>query len=458
MSCSKTHFSKKLPDQALWIVLALTSLLLTSCLEKLEQFLPKPPPEAVQVEEPPLTEEEKRVQDTLAATDVLTPIEVEVPKAVGFELNKSSVVSLLLYHDFSPRIPRNEMTISMPKFRAQMQALKDAEIPVIPMADLLAWKRGEKNIPDNAVVITIDDGWLGTHEFAYPVLKEFNYPFTLYLYKKFVGTGGRSMSEAQVKEMLSHGAELGSHTLSHDALALGKRNRTPEQYQAWLQAEIGDSKKWIEDTFGVPCTTLAYPYGNKSEEVVKFALAAGYEAAVTVNPQKTTWDTPNGEIPRFTQLGDSDGNFKLATSFRGLGSGIADSKFIKSDAVNEKGEKLVELQPEPDSTITERRPLIQANLSRIGPIVPESVVLGVAGFGTVSASFDPSTQVISYRVPQRIRLESCSATLKFRRAGADKDEILNWQFNIDRASSYTPLPEFRSEPKEKETAAITPAR
>ncbi|WP_166442778.1 polysaccharide deacetylase family protein [Phragmitibacter flavus] len=425
--------------------------MLTSCLEKLEQFLPKPPPKAVQIEEPPLTEEEKRLQDTLATSDVLTPIDVEVPKAVEFELNKSSVVSLLLYHDFTPRIPRNEMTISVPKFRAQMQALKDAEIPVISMSDLLAWKRGEKNIPDNAVVITIDDGWLGTYEHAFPVLKEFNYPFVLYLYKKFVGTGGRSMTLEQVRDMLAHGGELGSHTLSHDALALGKRGRNAEQYQAWLQAEIGDSKTWIESTFGVTCTTLAYPYGNKNEEVVKFTLDTGYEAAVTVNPQKTTWDTPNGEIPRFTQLGDSDGNFKLATSFRGLGAAIADSKFIKTDAVNEKGEKLVELLPAPNSTITERRPVLQADLSRIGPVLPESIVLRIAGFGTVPAIFDPNSQIISYRVPQRIRLESCSATLTFRRVGADKDEILNWQFNIDRNASYAPQTEFDT--GSKETAA-----
>src|SRR5690606_35539884 len=123
------------------------------------------------------------------------------------------------------------------------------------------------------------------------------------------------------------------------------------------------------------CPTLAYPYGNKNEEVVKITLAAGYEAAVTVNPQKTTWDTPNGEIPRFTQLGDSDGNFKLATSFRGLGSNITDSNFIKTDAVNEEGEKLVELFPEPNTTTTDRLPLIEAGLVNLRSILPESVVM-----------------------------------------------------------------------------------
>lgn len=420
-------------------------MLLCSCLEKLEQFLPKPKAKVVEVEEPPLSEEEQRVQDTLAQDQVFNPTEeAPVPQAEVFELNKSSVVSVLLYHDFAPLLSRNEMTITVPKFRAQMQALKDAEIPVIPMSDLLAWKRGEKNIPDYAVVITIDDGWLGTYEHAFPILKEFGYPFTLYLYKNFVGTGGRSMKVEQIKEMLRHGAELGSHTLSHQALALGKRGRTPEQYQAWLNTEIADSKKWIEETFGVPCTTLAYPYGSKNEEVVQTTLASGYEAGTTVNPQKTTWDTPNGEIPRFTQLGDSDGNFKIATSFRGLGSSIADSNLIKSDAVDENGQKLVDLSPAPNSTITDRRPLIEAKINKLGPINPETITMRVSGFGQVPATWHPESQTISFRVPQKIRLDNCSITISFKRQGAEKNELLSWSFDIDRSADYLPLPEFSS--------------
>jgi len=417
-------------------------LLLTGCFEKLEQFLPKPPEKKVEVQEVPLSEEEKRVQETLEKHDVFTPVEPDVPKAVEFELNKSSIVSVLLYHDFAPDRSRNEMTISLPAFRAQLQALKDAEIPVIPMADLLAWKRGEKNIPDHAVVITIDDGWLGVYEYAFPILKEFGYPFTLYLYKNYVGIGGRSLTHEQIKEMQAAGMDVGNHSTSHQGLAMGKRGRTQEQYEEWLHKEIIESKEFLEQNFGIVCKTFSYPFGNKNEEVVKYTMDAGYDAAFTVNPQKITWDTPNGELPRFTQLGDADGNFRLATSFRGMGTDIGDSKFIKTDAVNEQGEKLVDLNPAPDSTIAERRPLIQAQLSHVGPVLPESIVLRLSGFGIVPATYDPNTQTVSYRVPQRIRLESCTATLSFRRNTEDKEEVISWNFSIDRAASYLPKQEF----------------
>jgi len=425
----KTSFSSLLSRLRPVLLAVIAPLLLTSCLEKLKEFLPKPPPRG-EVSEAP----------DPAASEMFGPEKeapAEAPKAIPFEINKSSMVSVLLYHDFVERIPKTEMMVSMPVFRAQMQALRDANIPVIPMSDVLAWKRGEKNIPEESVVITLDDGWLGVHQFAYPLLKEFGYPFTIYLYKKYVNTGGRSMTISQIKDMLLYGAELGSHSLSHKPLAMSKKGMTDEAYKQWLHEEIYDSKKWLEETFQVPCKTFAYPYGNKTEEIVDMAMAAGYEAAVTVNPQKTTWDTPNGKIPRFTQLGDKDANFKLATSFHGRND-ISSSSFIKTDAVDDQGHKLLELTPLPDSTVPERRPVISVNLSKLGNIIPESLVMRVSGFGAVPVEFDPATQIARYQVQQRLRLDDCAATLVFRRVDAEKDEVVSWKFKIDQKADYLP--------------------
>ena len=267
----------------------------TSCLEKLKEFLPKPAPK--EVVEKPLTEEEQKLQGTMEGKDVFSEsVEKAVPVAESFEVNKSSLVSIMCYHDFADKPSRSDMVITYPVFRQQMQALKDAGISVIPMSDLLAWKRGEKNIPEESVVITMDDGWVGVHQFAYPILKEFNYPFTFFLYKNYVARGGRSMTISQIKDMLDYGAEIGSHSVSHQALT-AKHGKTDEQYKAWLQEEIVGSKQFLEQTFGVKITTFGYPYGNKTQEIAQMCLDAGYEAALTVNPQKCTWDTPAGARP-----------------------------------------------------------------------------------------------------------------------------------------------------------------
>ena len=103
-----------------------------------------------------------------AACKVQTPISVpEVAKAtpapsatpIPEPIDLKSQVVVLCYHRFEDK-PKNSLGIKPADFEAQMQALKDSGITVISMADFLAWRRGEKGIPQKSALISIDDGYL----------------------------------------------------------------------------------------------------------------------------------------------------------------------------------------------------------------------------------------------------------------------------------------------------------
>ena len=55
----------------------------------------------------------------------------------------SSQVIVLCYHRFEDK-PKDSLAIKPADFEVHMQALKDNGVTVIPMADFLAWRRGEK--------------------------------------------------------------------------------------------------------------------------------------------------------------------------------------------------------------------------------------------------------------------------------------------------------------------------
>lgn len=398
---------------------------------------PAPPPKPA---EPVLTAEELAIEKQLQESAQLAAASPEpaAPPAPAFELNKSSVVAMLGYHDFRDR-GGSPMLISAPKFREQMQAIKDSKIPVISLSELMAWKRGEKNIPEEAIVITMDDGWEGVYTYAYPVLKEFGFPFTVYLYKKYVGGAGRSMSWEQIKEMMEHGCEVGSHSVSHESLKKRAKNgQTEADMQQWVLSELKDSREFLEQNLHIKCTSFAYPYGNYDDSVMETGLQIGYESLVTVNGQKVTWDTPNGKLGRYIVHGDNDTNFKLATSFRGRGD-VGSNKFLLADAKNDKGEQLVELKPKPDTVITDRMPVIEANLKKVGTVVPESLKLRIAGLGTVPVEYDPATMIARYQFPYRIRREECVVSLSFQREASQPAEVLNWRFKIDLKAAYLPV-------------------
>lgn len=398
----------------------------------------EPPPEAKKAHaETPLTPEQEAMEKRLQDNAVFEAAKVDdtVPKAEPFELNKSSVVSILGYHDFRER-GGSPMIIAASKFAEQMKAIKESGIPVIPLSDVLAWRKGLKNIPEESLVITMDDGWEGVYSYAYPVLKEYGFPFTIYVYKKYVNIGGRSLSWAQIKEMMQHGCEVGSHSVSHESLR-GKKNRNDADHQLWLLGELKDSKEFLETNLGVPCTSFAYPFGIFDESLAETGLQVGYETLVTVNSQKMNWDTPMGKIGRFIIHGESDTNFKLATSFRGRGD-VTSNHFLKADAKDAEGKKLIEMSPAPEEVIKDRRPVIKASLQRIGAIVPDSVRLKIAGLGTVPARYDPATMTVSYQMPYRLRREDCAVTLSFKRAEGQPDEVVSWRFKVDLEASYLP--------------------
>ncbi len=396
-------------------------------------------PEPEKAAEPVLTAEEQAIEKKLqesAMVEAAAP-EPTVPKAPEFELNKSSVVSILGYHDFRER-GGSPMLIAASKFREQMQAIKDSKIPVIPLEDVMAWKRGEKNIPEESIVITMDDGWEGVYSHAFPVLKEFGFPFTIYLYKKYVNIGGRSLSWAQIKEMMQHGCSVGSHSVSHENLKKKPRNApTDAGYQQWVLTELKDSREFLEQNLNIKCTTFAYPFGIFDDTIMETGLQIGYDGLVTVNGQKVTWDTPNGKLGRYIIHGDSDTNFKLATSFRGRGD-VGSNKFLLADAKNDKGEQLVQLSPKPDAVTTARMPVIEADLSKVGTVMPETIKLRIAGVGTVPASYDPATMKVRYEFPYRLRREECVVSLSFQRDAVQPAEVVSWRFKINLTDAYLP--------------------
>ena len=101
-------------------------------------------------------------------------------------IDQNAEVVVFGYHRFVNNVRRPDTEITPQDFEKQMQELKTRGIAVIPMQDLLAWKRGEKNIPPRAAVLTFDDGWKSQYEVAWPILKKYGYPVTMFIYTEGV--------------------------------------------------------------------------------------------------------------------------------------------------------------------------------------------------------------------------------------------------------------------------------
>ena len=340
-------------------------------------------------------------------------------------------VSVLGYHVFHPTKPATEMLIPTSKFREQMEAVKASKIPVITLAKFLAWRRGEAELPPQSILLTMDDGWRSVYTEAFPIMKEFQFPFTVYLYKNYVGSsrGGRAMSYAMIQEMIqSDLCTIGSHSVSHPFPSKVKKaaRAGKEPYDKFLRTELGDSKTFLEEKFNQTVTTYAYPGGYHTNEMFELADALGYDNLFTVKPGKVRRDTDGHILPRYIVLGNHDSAFKAALVFRN-GSRVADAPVTLPHPVS----------PAPGNLVAARLPLISADLSKVENLDPKSLRMKVSGFGQVPADFDVTSHSLSWRVSRPLRQKFCEVSVQWKLNEAESFEPeLKWTFKIDREAAY----------------------
>src|SRR5437867_12807646 len=370
------------------------------------------------------------------------------PKITKPVVDQTAQTIIFCYHLLVDKVRYPGTEITPAAFEAQMKELKDAGITVISMQDLLAWKRGEKNIPPRCAVITFDDGWKSQYEVAWPIMKKYGYPFTMFIYTEGVRGGslgrGGAITWEQLADMRDNGVDIEAHSATHQDLREGhtitlaspggKKTRTKltgPQYEQWVQNEVVGSKELLEQRLGIKVNCFAVPFGNYNEHVKELARNARYEAMFTVYGQPITFTSAMDSIGRYAIEANKPKVFEDAVKMIGAStSGGA--------PVAEVGAADLATQPADGETVRTALPLIKANLSGIGQIDPGSVQMRVSGLGVVPATYDAKTGIVSYQVTQKLREKTCSVFVSAKSQG--KKVEAHWTFGIEESATVPAAP------------------
>jgi len=360
------------------------------------------------------------------AAKAATPLPAVAAKATPVPINQNAQGIVLGYHRLVSKVRRPDTEIDAPNFEAQMRQLKEAGIQVIPLQQLLAWKRGEKDIPPASAVITFDDGWKSQYEVAWPILKKYGYPFTLFVYTDYVRggpkSGGESISWEQLSEMRDAGVDIQGHTVSHHDLTKKSKTGQFAEYDAWLWNELNGSKQLLEQRLGIKVNALALPYGRYNAHVLEMARKAGYEAIFTVYGQKIGFLSRCDNLGRYMIEANKPQIFASATRF-GRGGTTAPS------AVAEYVAKSVPTDPQDGSTVTETPPMIAAQLESFEPFDPKTLVMRVSGFGIVDARFDPATKTLLYKPSRKMDAATYTVIVSGEASGGARRQV-HWSFTV----------------------------
>lgn len=199
-------------------------------------------------------------------------------------------VPVLMYHYLVPKSlnkePGNKSVMNAEDFEEGMDYLHREGYYTPTLQELEQYINGEITLPKKSVVITFDDGYENNLVYAYPILKKYNFKAAVFIIgsktqennEPFDPARKSFLTKAQMEESKDV-FEFHSHTYNLHYKGFEKCGST---YAAGLDSKLlkQDMKQMKE--FGIDTPYFAYPYGNKSTQMMYYLREEGYRMAFSV--------------------------------------------------------------------------------------------------------------------------------------------------------------------------------
>ena len=219
-------------------------------------------------------------------------------------------IPVLMYHRVGDAHNgwESKYCVSPQRFAEHMQILARTGWQAVTIDNFFAWLGGTVELPEQAFLLTFDDGFLGVYEHAAPVLTALGWPATVFLVSQLIGQRDTwcevhnpssatypLMEASHIHELRALGFSFHSHTRSHaDLLTLD---------DSVLHDQLAGARDDLQTLLGVAVDYLAYPYGRFDDRVLRAAQAAGYRAAFSVQPGFNRRDIDRFRLRRLDVFG-----------------------------------------------------------------------------------------------------------------------------------------------------------
>lgn len=222
----------------------------------------------------------------------------------GFTMYKQNhAVPVLEYHNFSEESVGMDdpWTVSQAAFCEQMAYLSQ-NCRVVSLKTFLQEIEQGKKIADNTVVITIDDGYRSNYLVAFPIIKQYQVPVTIFIVGNYIEKGRvgdyPALHWSDMKEMNASGlVDIQSHSYAlHEMITdtrgyqvcslmnyitpSGSKETEEEHYQR-IEDDLIKSSQYIESHLGTKPDILSWPFGSYDRKSMKAAKKAGFPYMVS---------------------------------------------------------------------------------------------------------------------------------------------------------------------------------
>ena len=190
-------------------------------------------------------------------------------------------IPILTYHKVDTKFEIGITRVTPKQFEKHIQFLHNEGYKSLTVSEA----RNLKTTNEKFICITFDDGYKNVIDFAFPILKKYNFIATAFVISNFVGKLNtwdfgfgirfKHLDWDELNILLDNGWEIGSHSSNHVCLTLLD--------DEGIKYELGNSKYEIEKKLGTKVKSFAPPFSRYDERIVKFALDLGYEGVYALS-------------------------------------------------------------------------------------------------------------------------------------------------------------------------------
>ncbi len=215
---------------------------------------------------------------------------------------------VLSYHAVSVEAsPNDPLSIPQNRFVEQMEYLKTHGYHPVSLADILQAGDGNVQLPEKAVLLTFDDGYISYHEFVAPLLKEYGYPSLVAIVGTFIDNPPDDLAEPlmnweQIRETSrSKLVEVVSHTYNlHNSMPYTpqgnvgaaarvrafnndtKSYESEAEFRGRLEADFKAQKRLFKNKLDLTPRAIVWPYGRRTAIGEEVARKAGYSVSFSL--------------------------------------------------------------------------------------------------------------------------------------------------------------------------------
>lgn len=233
---------------------------------------------------------QENMNEDAATTEPMAPSDASEPARVEIRGDATSSV-IFMYHRFGEdEYPSTNIKVD--QFKEHVAELTNGSYTVLGVPQIVSALENGEGLPDRTVGITIDDAYRSVYEIAWPIFRENNMPFTVFVSTEQLDDGfSNYMTWDMVREMAKAGVTIGGHSQHHSHL--------PDLEIEAVKAELSHSADRFKQELGYVPDIFAYPYGEANDAVVAAVKEAGYKAAFGQQSGAMSVDSDFMYLPRF---------------------------------------------------------------------------------------------------------------------------------------------------------------